>query len=145
VGTPRWGLLSYHCLVMRKVLAAVSVVVACLVLLGCGPGAPFVPDAGAFVGSFSDSAAADVGDLSFTAHQAGIAGTGLITSGALEIDVAIAGNVSDGVITGQVTNTFLGSGTFRGEFNNEQAASGTFTFEIVTGTELAGTWSASID
>lgn len=109
----------------------------------CGGEGIFIPDAGAFSGNFRDSTPSDIGDLSFTASQTGVAGTGVLHNGALDVDVAIAGNVSNGVITGQVTNSFLGSGTFRGNFSDPKTASGTFTFDIVTGTKLTGTWNAA--
>jgi hypothetical protein len=112
-------------------------------LAGCGGGPGFVPDPGAFSGNFRDASAADVGDLSFTAFQTGLAGTGVLHNGALDIDVAVAGNVSNGVITGTVSNSFLGTGTFKGKFAGSKAASGTYSFEIVTGTKLTGTWNAA--
>ena len=88
-------------------------------------------------------AAADIGDLSFTAFQTGLAGTGILHNGALDIDIAVAGNVSNGVITGTVSNSFLGQGTFNGKFSGTKAASGTYRFDIVTGTKLTGTWNAA--
>jgi hypothetical protein len=112
-------------------------------LAGCGGDTAFIPDPGAFSGNFSNGTAADIGDLSFTASQSGVAGTGVLHNGALDVDVAIDGNVSNGQITGHVTNAFLGSGTFKGKFQGTKAATGTFSFDIVTGTKLTGTWNAA--
>ena len=123
--------------------AVLVLLLAMLSLGGCGGGQPFVPDSGAFSGSFLNAADADVGDISFTAFQTGLAGTGILHNGSLDIDIAVAGNVSNGVITGTVSNALLGQGTFSGRFSGKKAASGTYSFDIVTGTKLTGTWNAA--
>ena len=114
-------------------------------LTSCGGGPGFTPDAGAFGGDFHDASAVDIGDLSFTASPTGLAGPGVLHNGALDVDVAIDGNVNNGAITGHVTNAFLGSGTFSGKFAGAQAAAGTFSFNLVTGTKLTGSWTASVN
>jgi len=129
---------------MRKGFS-VLMLLACLVtsLNGCGGGPQFIPDAGAFSGNFKDASAVDIGDVSFTAFQTGLAGTGTLHNGSLDVDVAIDGNVNNGVIAGHVTNAFLGQGTFSGQFTGTKAARGTFSFDLVTGTKLTGTWNAA--
>ena len=112
-----------------------------LLLAGCG-GAAFMPDPGAFLGDFTVTAA-DIGDLSFTATTSGVAGTGVLHNGALDVDVAVSANVTGLDINGTISNTNLGSGNFKGRFAGAKSASGTFTLNIVTGTQLTGTWSAA--
>jgi hypothetical protein len=121
------------------------ILVSCVLLLAGCSSSPFVPSGDAFIGIFNSDEQLGIGDLSFTATAEGVAGTGTLHSGELNIPVAISANVNGQIITGQVANSNLGSGSFIGSFNTAHGASGTFTFSLITGTDLSGTWSASTD
>ncbi|MDQ3023033.1 MAG: hypothetical protein M3R04_01415 [bacterium] len=112
--------------------------------VGCSSPGIFAPSIGSFSGTF-DADAVPIGDLSFTAHSQGLAGTGMLVDGDLQIPVAISGNLNGQQITGIVSNSNLGTGRFSGSFSGAGAASGTFSFDVITGSELSGTWSASTD
>jgi hypothetical protein len=122
-------------------LRGIMVSLALIMAASCGGGG-FVPAGAPFLGSFA-AADVQVGDLSFTATSSGVGGTGIIHSGALDVQVAISGNVYGKAISGLVSNTNLGSGLFQGSFSSTDAASGTFSLELITGTTLTGTWTAS--
>ena len=133
----RQGISGFRVLCVAFLIAALAA--------GCGGSALFLPDAGAFLGSFKSATLVKIGDLSFTASQSGVAGTGVLHDGTLDVSVAVSANVNGKTITGHVSNELLGNGTFKGAFLSDKTAAGTFTFDVVTDTQLSGTWSASVN
>ena len=122
-----------------------SISLALIFLLGCSGGTPFVPLIGPYSGNFLVEGEA-VGNLTLTASDGLLGGTGMLTHNNQPVNVSISAAIDGRSFSGTVSNASLGAGYIVGSFGKQGRLSGEFNYEDSGQISVTrGTWSADIE